>query len=84
MRGLIGGWLGDLYRAGMRDLARRPHSETRPSRSGQTSSRDLAKMFLASGGHLSLAYGIFFRTIPDLDYSAEPEHVRYHRNPARL
>lgn len=82
MQVLIGGWVGDLYRACMRDLARRPHKEARPSGSGQMSASALAKMLLASGGHLSLAYGIFFRTIPN--YLAEPEHVRYHRISARL
>ena len=83
MHGLSGGWVSNFYRAGMRDLARRLTKEARPSGSDQMSPRDLAKMLLASGGHLSLAYGIFFRTIPDLHFSVEPEHVRYHRNSAR-
>src|SRR5689334_12256932 len=84
MHGLIGGRFGDLYRAGIRDLARRPYKEARPSGSGQMSPRDLARMLLASGGHLSLAFGMFFRTIPDLHYLAEPEHVHHHRRSARL
>jgi hypothetical protein len=84
MHRLIDGWVGDLYRASVEDFARRGKNETRCSGSGQMDSRDLAKMLLASGGHLSLAYGIFFQTLPDRFYAAELEPLRYHRNSASL
>jgi hypothetical protein len=67
MHGLVGGWFGDFYRAGTRDLTRQqPHKETRPSGSGQTSGPDLAKMLLASGGHMSLTFGMFFGALPNI------------------
>ena len=80
MHRLFNGWISNLYRASVGDFAWRGKNEARCSGPGQRDSRDLPKMLLASGGHLSLAYGMFFRTLPDVLDSTKPEPLRYHRN----
>jgi hypothetical protein len=69
------GW-GDIYRAAVGNLGRRADNEARPLRCSQMSSPDLAKMLLACGGHMSLAFGIFFRALPDTLYWWEGEALR--------